>query len=494
MDELNREETNNGSSSNVLLSYLVDPKGDGVGKHNAGLGQEDDDVGCEERPLKVQKLLVQELTGLVQDHQVELEQLLAALGHDSSQDDSDEDEEEEEEEEEDDSEEDMEGEEYAQVDNAQVDDGNAFYEDADDFDPHALYMSDDEDSEYNPHDDDANSPNAETIKAFRDYVGHAYTHFAALSPDEMTAVRIMSTLIRKKASLDTYDAVMEWHLRETGQLEERQKLGDCKAFISRKKLMQKLRKRYHMDNKYAQPETIVLPHSKTKVDVWKHDARDLVLSIITDPRWEDKDWLYFDDDPFAPPPEDLDYIADLNTGEAYLETYRRLITKPRQILVALPLYIDGAVTGQFDKLQVTALKMSISMLNRKARDKEHAWRTLGYVSNYAKEDSRGKKIFIESGHVAASELYMDETDDEEGEEGINAAAEDDLDKAMDYHAILEVLLESMKALIDEGMVIDLYYNGKLYKNVELVFFVPFVKCDGVLKSPRYSPSPHPNPA
>ena len=72
VDELNREETNNGSSSNVLLSYLVDPKGDGVGKHNAGLGQEDDDVGCEERLLKVQKLLVQELTGLVQDHQVEL--------------------------------------------------------------------------------------------------------------------------------------------------------------------------------------------------------------------------------------------------------------------------------------------------------------------------------------------------------------------------------------------------------------------------------------
>ena len=43
-----------------------------------------------------------------------------------------------------------------------------------------------------------------------------------------------------------------------------------------------------------------------------------------------------------------------------MKTYERLITDPtRQILVTLPLYIDAAVTGQFDKLQVTAMKMSI---------------------------------------------------------------------------------------------------------------------------------------
>jgi hypothetical protein len=118
--------------------------------------------------------------------------------------------------------------------------------------------------------------------------------------------------------------------------------------------------------------------------VWKKNARDNVLSLLTDPRWDTEDWLYFEDDPFAAPPENLSYVADLNTGEAYLETYKRLITKERQILVALPLYIDGAVTGQFDKLQVTALKMSIGLLNRRARDREHAWRSLGFVTNYTK--------------------------------------------------------------------------------------------------------------
>ena len=244
--------------------------------------------------------------------------------------------------------------------------------------------------------------------------------------------------------------------------------------------MQKLRDRYHMSAQYASPCTLWLPHSKSKVTVWKKDARDNVISLLTDPRWNSEDWLYFNGDPFAPPPENLSYVSDLNTGEAYLATYKRLITKERQILVALPLYIDGAVTGQFDKLQVTALKMSIGLLNRRARDREIAWRNLGFVTNYTKEDTHGRKMFVETGHVSALERYCnEESDDEEGEEGEQGEGEvDAVDKAADYHAILSVLLRSLKDLILDGMVVDINYKGKIYKDCELVFFVPFVKCDG----------------
>jgi hypothetical protein len=91
--------------------------------------------------------------------------------------------------------------------------------------------------------------------------------------------------------------------------------------------LEKLRKRYNMAHKYAVPEAITLPFSKTRVTVWKKLARDNVQSILTDPRWKDEDFLYFEDDPFAPPPDDLDYIGDINTGESYIQTYKRLITK-----------------------------------------------------------------------------------------------------------------------------------------------------------------------
>jgi hypothetical protein len=314
---------------------------------------------------------------------------------------------------------------------------------------------------------------------FKMYIQYCKNNLLGFTEIERASVRLMHKLIKKKAPLDTYDAVMEWHLQERGLLGQGESAGQSPLFISRQKLMQKLRERYYMSSKYATPCTILLPHSKSKVTVWKKDARDNVLSLLTDPRWTGEDWLYFNDDPFAGPPDEMSLVGDLNTGEAYLETYKRLITKERQILVALPLYIDGAVTGQFDKLQVTALKMSIGLLNRRARDREHAWRNLGFVTNYTKEDTQGRKMFIESGHVSALERYCNESEEEDGKEEDDDDDETDaIDKAADYHAILSVLLQSLKDLIADGMVVDINYKGKIYKNCELVFFVPFVKCDG----------------
>ncbi|CAB9530836.1 hypothetical protein SEMRO_3069_G343150.1 [Seminavis robusta] len=263
---------------------------------------------------------------------------------------------------------------------------------------------------------------------------------------------------------------MEWHFKECGKLAEHQSLGECKEFISRKKLMKKLKTRYNMGKKYAQPIEKVLPHTKSKVKIYRRHARDLVESLLTDPRWKDEDWLFFDNengepDPFAPPPNDLKQIGDLNTGLAYRETYKKLITKPdKQILVPLPLYIDGAVTGQFDKLQVTALKISLGILNRRARDKEHSWRALGLVSNYTKEDSRGQKIFTESGHVAAEDAAREANANDQAA-GQYTGKEGDPDKAADYHFILEELLKSVDELIKEGMVMDIRYKANFTRTV-----------------------------
>ena len=317
----------------------------------------------------------------------------------------------------------------------------------------------------------------ECFERFKAYVAYSARNRIELTDMEKSSVRLMHKLIKKRSPLDTYRDVMEWFFQETGEIAHNESVGKCPLFVSRQSLMQKLRERYQMSSQYAVPCTISLPHSKSKVVVWKKNAQNNVLSLLTDPRWNSEDWLFFDDDPFAPPPENLSYVSDLNTGEAYLETYKRLITKERQILVALPLYIDGAVTGQFDKLQVTALKMTIGLLNRHARDREHAWRNLGFVTNYIKEDTQGRKMFVESGHVSALERYCKESEEEEEDEE-DFSESDGVDKAADYHAILEVLLRSLKDLISDGMVVDINYKGKIYKDCELVFFVPFVKCDG----------------
>ena len=54
------------------------------------------------------------------------------------------------------------------------------------------------------------------------------------------------------------------------------------------------------------------------MNVIYQNARDLVVSLLTDPRLSDDDFLYLDDDPLKPPPEGgFTYIEDINTGKDY---------------------------------------------------------------------------------------------------------------------------------------------------------------------------------
>ena len=329
------------------------------------------------------------------------------------------------------------------------------------------------------------------LEQFREYCRHSSENNDELDPHERAAIQLMDTLRKKRATLDTYDAVMEWHFRETGRITEEETLGDAYGYISRKSLIKKLAKRYNFIHKQLyQKRQVILPSSKAKVNIVWNDARELVVSLLTDPRFTDEDFLHFDNDPLAPPPEHLDYIADINTGTAYIETYRKLIKKPRkQMLVPIIMYIDGAVTGQFDKLQVEALKMTLGIFKRTTRDKEHAWRTLGYVPNYNKSTSRGKKLFVESGHVAAEMMVVDDEEggEEENDEDASGSDSDDssndgegkvVHSSQDYHKMLSELLRSYRDLEQEGMIWDYKYTGNIYKGLELVFFLAFIKCDG----------------
>jgi hypothetical protein len=199
----------------------------------------------------------------------------------------------------------------------------------------------------------------------------------------------------------------------------------------------------------------------------------MLRSILTDPRVSEKDYLFFDDDPFAPPPLDLDYIQDINTGLSYRETYRKRITNPRkQILMPTPLYIDGFTSGQFMNLPITQLKMTAGILNQKARDKHYLWRDLGFVPSVAENRSRGRRLMLQSGHCDGLMAHQDVLE-EEGERPENNV----INKLEDYHAMLDVILDSYVKMQDEGCILDFNYNGKTYKDIEFVTFIPYIKVD-----------------
>ena len=266
---------------------------------------------------------------------------------------------------------------------------------------------------------------------------------------------------------------MHWHLSTVGKIHSRQTVKESPDFISCEKLFRMLRERYKYDTGYHQVTKITLPHSKAKAKIVWNDAKEVITSLLTDPRITDEDYLFFEDNPLASPPERLNFIEDIITGRAYLKTYQKSITKPsEQVLLPVIFYIDAATTGQFADLPVMAVKLTLGIFTRKAREKNYCWRTLGYIPSVMKHKSRGRRIMLDSMHVDGIMAHQDALEDE----GID----DDLavSKAQDFHTMLEVVLKSYIKLQNKGFVWDLPFKGKLYDGVEFVLFTPFIKVDG----------------
>ena len=313
-----------------------------------------------------------------------------------------------------------------------------------------------------------------TIKSnFVEYVARANAQFANLTKVEQNAIALLHRLRKTKASLDTYESVMEWHLRATGSISEVQSIAQSNDYVSRPKLFKMLRKRYNLpEEKFNHTTEITLPHSQAQVKIVWHDAQTVIQSLLTDPRIDDDHYLFFDNNPLSPPPDKLKYVQDLNTGRAYTETYEQLITdSTKQILLPVIFYIDGANTGQFVDLPITAVKISLGIFSRKARDMDYCWRTLGYIPAHNKHVSRGERLMIDTGHLETVTQFPNAPHNGGG------IANNDVSKAQDLHAILRVILKSYVKLQKTGFKWDLKYKNNVYEDIEFVMFTPFLKLD-----------------
>ena len=348
---------------------------------------------------------------------------------------------------------------------------------------------DDEDSEDSEEEEeepkkDPRAPNTEMRAKFRKYCRHQKRDIQPMTKETATSIRLVDTLRKKKAPLNAYEEVMEWHLRETlPWFNEEHTLQHTPDYFTRPTLMKRVAKRYNVGPLFPKSETVRLPFSKSKVNIPYTDAADCIVSLLTDPRIDDDNYSFYDDDPLAPPPLSVPYLEDLHTGDAYLKSYEKFITKKNQVLLPVVVYIDAAVTGQFSALPITAVKIGLGILDRKTRDKGWAWRELGYIPQVRKERSRGRKIYQESQHMEAEDMVvMDgegDTADEDSEKETysdDSGEESDI-KAQDFHTMLRHILKSFVDLQRTGFIWDLVYKGTVYKNVEFVIFVPFVKCD-----------------
>ncbi len=282
--------------------------------------------------------------------------------------------------------------------------------------------------------------------------------------------------------MNAYKTVMEWHLKEKKVIREYETVGDAgPEYIGRKTLIDRLILRYNLKDKAPTERLIRLPHSREVARITCHDAAHCMQQLLTNPQIKDEDYSFFDDDPLAAPPENLDYVGDAITGDSYTGTHSILIKEPNHQLLGVIFYIDGAVTGQSSDLPVTALRMSLTWcFSRVAHQRDNMWVTLGWVPQVKVAEGRGKKIYKESLHMDADEMEMfdGEGDSVEGEDDDDEEGDGMTDiKAQDFHKMISVILESYVKLQSTGFIWDLVYKGKVYPGIHFHLFSPFIKCD-----------------
>jgi len=191
--------------------------------------------------------------------------------------------------------------------------------------------------------------------------------FAPFDANEfVTAITLLQTLRRTKASLDTCKATMRWKLESQGLLQQEESLAKSPHCISREQVCRKPKECHNRQHGFGIKMEIVLPGSKSRAMLITGELHMVMQQLATDPRVRPERCLFNDkNDPFAPPPADSDCIADLNTGLSCLETWKKTMTEPgKQIVCPIVVYIDGAAAGQFVDLRITAVKIALGIHTR----------------------------------------------------------------------------------------------------------------------------------
>ena len=361
-------------------------------------------------------------------------------------------------------------------------------DEANDFGPFAADSDEEELNPDQPDDDNNNNtkyPSHELIDDFMAYSEWAAQNTCELSPDMEAGIKLLHMLSTKRVPLKLYDEIFKWHTENI----------TASKFIPMDRLITTLTKRYNLKKTAPFIKKLELPHSKARIKLVCHDAKAQIQSLLVDPRFEDEDYLFMNDNPREGPPEEWTHVSDINTGRAYRETWKHLIKDPeKEILLPIIFYMDEAVAGNFGSLPVEALKMTLGIFNSNTRNKVYAWKNLGMITHFLKEDTQGIDFVKESEHIDACHYLSDESDNKNNEHKHNFVEENpvsDTDgedasdvalpacSAQDLHTMMDNLLESYRELQDNGgFHWNLRYKGKTYPSI-LVPFCIFVKGDSV---------------
>jgi hypothetical protein len=172
----------------------------------------------------------------------------------------------------------------------------------------------------------------------------------------------------------------------------------------------------------------------------------------------------------------LDYIEDLNTGQAYIQTHAKLITEEGQQLLPIVIYTDGTAISHFHDMELIQVKIALGIFTREARIKPFFWVPLGYIEKVHEQGGRGRAILKEANHLDT----QDGADSDDSSTNVAQIGGVGTKNDQDWHAMMSVILEDYVTLQEHGLVWDHHdqETGDTWANVHYIPFVPFLKVDG----------------
>ena len=139
-----------------------------------------------------------------------------------------------------------------------------------------------------------------------------------------------------------------------------------------------LLRRYHLDKTMPKEIKTFLPGAKETVNLAVHDCLAQTIDLLTDQCMAKEDYMFWNDDPEAAPPEEWNTLGDLNTGRAMRETHKRMVVQNLKVdgRTKVPLgfifYVDACQVVLNQNLNIETLKLTLSVFSRETREKEHA--------------------------------------------------------------------------------------------------------------------------
>ena len=348
------------------------------------------------------------------------------------------------------------------------------------------------------------------IQDFRECTKSARHNYLNPSADFEAGVKLMRLLADHGCPLGMYNLICAWHMEHR----------EPREIVSWDRLMKVVKDRLSY-KKDTEPfyKKCYLPHSKADAKLVCHDVKAQLRATLTDPRWNDDDFLFFGDSPFAPPPEKVYFINDISTSRAHRESYKQLIAPNpiadnghRKVLLPVFFCMDGCVMGQHDNLPLEALKVTVGVLKGKHGILTMPGNLWGMSQDFLRKGMKQAQDIIAGSQHNDAQNYVSDDDDEsiasakhygEDQENIhNEAYDEEIDgaaevrgaaneidptahlneivetevpetKAQDLHSVLHCMLESHVEMQDSGgLAFDMFYKGKLHK----LQFIPHSHC------------------